>query len=371
MVSVIIVVYNGEKYISQAIESVLNQTYEKIELIVVDDGSIDSTAKIVKKYNDVKYVYQQNKGEGSARNLGIKLASGKYLAFLDADDLYREDKIEKQVKVLKENNDIQVVYNDLEVVDENLEYINTLKSEGVFTKKEDLLAMILYRQVVQGPICMMIRKECSENLEWDENLIYTVDYKYTIDLAYKCSFKYIEESLYIYRRHGNNISNSHNVTLNEEIGILNKIGMEKIKDIVYSSSFNPYNKQLLLARIYIKMAIYENAKQILIKLSYAYNDEVLYFNLANCCYHTMELQKAEEFYKKAIEINNYMAEAYNNLGCVLSKYDKYKGKEFFQKALSLRKGYMDAEINIKNVLQNNEQFKLTERELRKNLTFYR
>lgn len=371
MVSVIIVVYNEEKYISQAIESVLNQTYKNIQLIVVDDGSTDKTAELVKKYKNVKYIYQENRGEGSARNLGMSLADGDYLAFLDADDLYRNDKIEKQVKILKENNDIHIVYNDLEVVDESLNYMSTLKSEGVFEKREDLLAMILYRQVIQGPICMMIKKECAQDIKWSEKLIYTVDYKYTIDLAQKYNFKYIEEPLYIYRRHGNNLSNSHSVTLKEEIKILKKIGIDSIKEMINNTNFSLYEKELLLARIYIKVEEYEKAKEILITLSKKDINEILYFNLGNCCCHTMDLQEAEAFYKKAIEINNDMAEAYNNLGYVLSKYDRDEAQKYFETALKLRKGYMDPVINKKNILDNKIDFKLTERELRKVLTFYK
>lgn len=371
MVSVIIVVYNGEKYIKQAIESVLNQTYKNIELIVADDGSIDNTAEIVKKYSGVKYVYQKNNGEGSARNLGMSVASGEYFAFLDADDLYKEDKIEKQVRILKDDLSIAVVYNDLEVVDENLNYLNTLKSEGKYPKREDLLAMILFRQVVQGPICMMIRKKCADEIKWNEKLIYTVDYEYTIKLAQKYNFKYIEEPLYVYRRHGNNLSNSHNATLQEEIQILKTVGIEKIKDIVYSSNFDLYNKELLIARIYMKMLEYEKGKEILLRLLTQSKDEILYFNLANCCYHTMDLKNAEIFYKNAIEIDETMAEAHNNLGCILSKNDKVIGKECFKKALSLRESYMDAEVNIKNILGNKNEFKLTERELRKVLTLYK
>lgn len=371
LVSVIIVVYNGEEYIKEAIESVLNQTYKNIELIVADDGSTDNTAEIVKNYSNVKYIYQKNKGEGSARNLGMSIASGEYFAFLDADDLYKEGKIEKQVKILKENPHIDVVYNDLEVVDENLNYINTLKSEGKYPKREDLLAMILYRQVVQGPICMMIRKKCADEVKWNEKLIYTVDYEYTIKLAQKYNFKYIEEDLYVYRRHGKNLSNSHDATLKEEIIILKNIGMEKIKNIVYSSNFDTYNKELLISRIYMKMKEYERGKERLLSIVTQSEDPILYFNLANCCYHTIDLKNAEVFYKKAIEIDNNMAEAYNNLGCILSKKHRNIGKECFEKALSLRKGYMDAEVNIRNILENKDKFKITERELRTVLTLYK
>lgn len=103
LVSVIIPTYNDSEIVCEAIDCSLNQTYQNIEIIVVDDGSTDGTERVVKgKYkNKICYVRQENKGLAGARNTGIKQASGKYLQFLDADDLIDHDKISIQVKVLQ------------------------------------------------------------------------------------------------------------------------------------------------------------------------------------------------------------------------------------------------------------------------------
>src|SRR5438552_12366709 len=88
-VSVIIPVFNGERYIRQTIESVLAQTYQDFELLVIDDGSTDGTAEAVKEYEkNLRYVRQGNGGASKARNQGIRLSQGEYLAFQDADDLW-------------------------------------------------------------------------------------------------------------------------------------------------------------------------------------------------------------------------------------------------------------------------------------------
>lgn len=103
-ISVIIPVYNGEKYILEALDSVFNQTYPAYEIIVVDDGSTDSTADLLKFYADkIHYVYQQNAGVSSARNTGIKLASGDYIAFLDHDDLFMLNKLEDSLKLFNQD----------------------------------------------------------------------------------------------------------------------------------------------------------------------------------------------------------------------------------------------------------------------------
>jgi glycosyltransferase involved in cell wall biosynthesis len=97
LVSVIIAVYNGEKYLQAAIESVLAQTHPALDVIVVDDGSSDNSASIARSFDpDLRYEYQPHSGLGAAMNHGIDLAKGQFFAFLDADDLWPEDKLERQ-----------------------------------------------------------------------------------------------------------------------------------------------------------------------------------------------------------------------------------------------------------------------------------
>lgn len=106
MVSVIIPVYNREKVVVDAVNSVLNQTYTDLELIVVDDGSTDNTKKVLSQISDkrLKYVYQENAGACVARNHGIELAKGSYIAFHDSDDIWHLDKLEKQMAVFNKYN---------------------------------------------------------------------------------------------------------------------------------------------------------------------------------------------------------------------------------------------------------------------------
>ncbi len=103
LVSVIIPVYNSEKYLEAAICSILNQTYKNIELIIVDDGSADNSLAVSKRFEGerVKVFHQQNKGASAARNKGLAEANGVYIQFLDADDLISPDKIEAQVNLLQ------------------------------------------------------------------------------------------------------------------------------------------------------------------------------------------------------------------------------------------------------------------------------
>lgn len=101
-VSVIVPVHNGARYVAEAIQSVLNQDYQPLECIVVDDGSSDASAEIIAKY-PVKYIYQEQRGPGAARNTGVRASRGEMLAFLDQDDQWAPGKLTAQVDALRSN----------------------------------------------------------------------------------------------------------------------------------------------------------------------------------------------------------------------------------------------------------------------------
>jgi glycosyltransferase involved in cell wall biosynthesis len=111
LISIIIPVYNGEKYLFEAIDSILAQTYYPVEIILIDDGSTDGSAEIAKRFSPaVKYCYQRNAGTGAARNRGLELAQGSFFAFLDADDVWLRDKLAIQMAVFYGNPETDVVF---------------------------------------------------------------------------------------------------------------------------------------------------------------------------------------------------------------------------------------------------------------------
>ncbi|MGH7801949.1 MAG: glycosyltransferase family 2 protein [Thermodesulfobacteriota bacterium] len=114
LVSVIIPVYNGVRYLADAIESVLAQTYRPAEVIVVDDGSTDGSANIAKVYTSVRYYFQPNKGVGAARNSGVDLARGAFFAFLDADDIWIKDKLYSQMETFNADTTLDMVFGQVE-----------------------------------------------------------------------------------------------------------------------------------------------------------------------------------------------------------------------------------------------------------------
>lgn len=130
LVSIITPTYNSAKYIKETIESVLNQTYSNWEMIIVDDDSKDNTQDVVEQIKDkrIKYIkLSENSGAAIARNTAMKNASGKYMAFLDSDDIWEKDKLDKQLKFMKENN-YNFTCTAYEKIDENGKSLNKIFS---------------------------------------------------------------------------------------------------------------------------------------------------------------------------------------------------------------------------------------------------
>jgi glycosyltransferase involved in cell wall biosynthesis len=111
--SVIIPVFNGEAFIQEALESVFADTWKSFEVIVVDDGSSDGTASLVKEFHDVRYHFQHNQGVAVARNTGIGLARGRYIAFLDSDDIWLPGRFEHSFRMLEEDTQVQYLLGDM------------------------------------------------------------------------------------------------------------------------------------------------------------------------------------------------------------------------------------------------------------------
>ena len=208
-VSVIIAAYNGEKYISDAIESVFNQTYENIEVIVIDDGSTDNTAERIKLYlSRVKYLYQDNAGVANARNSAIQNSQGEFIAFLDHDDIWLPVKIERQVDYFLKNSQSKFVHtpvryiNHLGEIIEPSGYWGKLKFNG---EVKDVKEIFMHFAMLQST--MMIKKEIFDEIGlWDQAFTSGDGYDLCLRIALKYTLGFINEPLALYRLHDSNIS---------------------------------------------------------------------------------------------------------------------------------------------------------------------
>jgi len=144
MISVIIPTYNAEKYINKAINSVLAQTYQDFEILVIDDGSTDNTKEAVNSIPDerIRYIYQENRGPSAARNKGVELSGSEYVAFLDADDFWHPKKLEIQLDVLNKKPDICLVYSNI-IMQEEVTGAKFTKTFDNFKTKERLIKSLI------------------------------------------------------------------------------------------------------------------------------------------------------------------------------------------------------------------------------------
>lgn len=225
-VSIIIPVYNGSNYLQQAIDSALAQTYDNCEVIVVNDGSADNgaTESIAKSYGDrIKYLYKPNGGVASALNAGIRIAKGEYISWLSHDDLYLQNKIERQFAFLASQPSADVVlYTDYEAVDANDNLIRTVSLNAV-SKGDSRQAFIrlLFNASIHGCSLLLPKKCFTEVGFFDENLRTTQDY----DLWFKLLkngyvFVHMSEVLVITRWHREQGSHTMHKIAQREIDAL-------------------------------------------------------------------------------------------------------------------------------------------------------
>lgn len=209
-ISVILPVYNGEDFIAEAVESVLKQTWSTWELIVVNDGSTDNTQAILEGFDDhrIKILTQENRGESAARNVGLELAEGSYIALLDADDMYYENAFADCLQFFKRNKHVDVIYADGHVFRDR---------DGSFYRMRDLrpgfyTGNILDRLVLDNcilfPVSTMIRRSLIEEngIRFDPNLGYGVDWDFWIQLASYGYFDYLDRLICSYRIHFSNLT---------------------------------------------------------------------------------------------------------------------------------------------------------------------
>ena len=184
-VSVILPIYGVEKYVRQTIQSVLDQTYKNFELIVIDDESPDRSADICKSFADdrIRLIHQKNRGLAGARNTGIRQAQGAYLAFLDGDDLWYPEKLEKHVQHLEHAPNVGVSYSSSEFIDEE----DTPLGVYQMPKLRDItIGHLICRNPIGNGSAPVIRKEVFEAIAFEDNLYGSTEEFYFDDNFRSC-----------------------------------------------------------------------------------------------------------------------------------------------------------------------------------------
>lgn len=208
-VSVVIPVYNHETFIAEAIESVLQQSYPNLQIIVVDDGSTDGTKDVLEKFKGkIELISQANAGLPAARNAGIRRATGEFIAFLDSDDVFLPEKIEKQLRVFEENPEVGMVHTGASVVRPNetgWEVWYDYWPPTYATREEQIDELLKWNYMVVSTV--MVRRELFSQVGlFNESLRYAEDYEMWLRLLTCCSIGVVPDIFIHYRWHGGNMS---------------------------------------------------------------------------------------------------------------------------------------------------------------------
>lgn len=263
-VSIIIPAYNCEKYIFECLESVINQTYSNLEIIIIDDGSTDNTSEICQRFekidNRIIYTWQENNGVSKARNKGIDLAKGKYIVFIDADDKVGKCYIEQFIYIF-EHYDVQMaslghsnsfeqikdkISNEINIVDAK----NARNKSMTFT--QNIYNGYLWEKMFLADV-IKNKVRFNEEILVREDLLFIIDYLFFID---KCG--YTDNKLYYYRENADSvIHNMNSKRYYTQIKMAEKVMKLETKDSeLYSAAEEAYYES---ARRYIEHLAQENS----------------------------------------------------------------------------------------------------------------
>ncbi len=222
LLSVVIPSYNHEKFIGKAIDSVLGQTHKNLELIIIDDGSKDSSIDIIKSYKDdrITLVCQENAGAHNAINKGLSMAKGEYLAILNSDDIFTKKRFEIMIKEMQSKPEVGFVCSYIQVIDSdgnklgikegwrNMEPWAIARPELSFKASDDFKLNLLMANFTSTTSNFLFTRELYEKIGGMRNLRFAHDWDFALRAAEVTECMMIEKPLMEYRIHNNNTISS-------------------------------------------------------------------------------------------------------------------------------------------------------------------
>lgn len=222
LVSIVMAAYNSAPYMPEAIRSVSGQTYPHWELHIINDGSKDNTAEVVRPFlDDPRIIYheQENKGQASAKNRGLRAARGEFIAFLDADDKWSLDKLEKQLPVFTAHPEAGLVHTNVMLITESGE---PLGSPQRSYPQGWISGELLIDNRVNG-MASIVRRECLEQVGiFDESLSMGIDYDLWLRISARYQILFLDEITYFYRQWSGQMSHRYEERMDNAIRIMEK-----------------------------------------------------------------------------------------------------------------------------------------------------
>ena len=213
MISIIMPVYNSEKYVSEALESVCNQSYQNWELLIVNDGSTDDTPKLIDEYakkdSRIKVFHRKNEGVSMARNFALNQICGDYVTFIDSDDVYHVERLERMTQVFERHADCDIVFSRHKEFTGELNKDEIIGSEKTMINNDNILKRVISDSRNQFMCNTMLKAEIAKKEKFAP-IRFAEDFCYIRDCACHCKqMAVLDEVLYFYRRDNENAMTSH------------------------------------------------------------------------------------------------------------------------------------------------------------------
>ena len=218
-VSVVVTCYNHARFLTDAIRSIQRQTYQPIEIIVVDDGSTDDTRAVAGDFPEVKYIFQKNAGLSAARNTGLRAAEGKYIVFLDADDWLYEEAIAINLNHLKRNKHCMFVSGAHDKVSD---FGNVIEEGDTKSVEKNHYLELLQGNYIGMHATVMYNRAVFSEFEFDTTLKACEDYDLYLKIARKYPVCHHNHKLAAYRIHGENMSNDYSLMLDNVLKVCHR-----------------------------------------------------------------------------------------------------------------------------------------------------
>ena len=281
LISIIVPVYNVEKYLERCVNSIINQTYKNIEIILVNDGSTDNSGNICDKFGKkdsrIKIIHKSNGGLSDARNAGLKIAKGEYIGFVDSDDYIKEDMFETLYNLNKEHNSEISIVSYYEYYNDKLIAVRDSKKLEVFNKISAIKELLIDTKIQSYAWNKLFKKELFENLEFPTNKNFE-DIATTLLLFEKANkIVLLEDPKYYYLRRDNSI-----------VGKRNYKTYKDYLDVIY-------DKYLYLDGKYEELDLY-NAYNFIINMVWVYTI-IVAFDLEDVY---REFEKIYSLFKKLV-----------------------------------------------------------------------
>lgn len=347
---VVIPAKNAAAFIGEAVESLLAQTVPPRQIVVVDDGSEDGTADVVRRYpHSVTVIRRQTSGGSSvARNLGILRCRSPWVGFLDADDVSLPQRIERQLDAVAADPDAALAFCDIVYMRADGNPTGDVVTFPEF-RRDRFCGALFERNRIPTTSVVVARRDALVALGgFDERLAYNEEYDLWLRLALAYPVVHVPEPLVLYRLHDGNISHSREGQRLNEQQALRKHSMSVIREALRRAHPDPARVELSLAQVLFRQGEAEASRallQVIVPPAADRAEHALY--LGNAALTLGDLADAGGHYEEALTFDPRLAPALNNLGVVLARSGDRRGAaERFEHARELRPGYGDPLDNL-------------------------